>query len=216
MPTTYLSGVVNPHLLPHAGRPELGVLIQPRTRQYVRHVPTFGGAWGLDNDCFNHGEGFDPRAEWWPLVLELARLGVTPPPSFVNAPDVVGDAAATWRTSAPWLGRIRRLGFPAALVFQDGIEATRIEWSAFDAVFIGGSDAWKSVNVGTTKAALSPTVCELIGEAKARGKYVHVGRVNGGSKYRSCSAAGADSCDGTFLARAGGPSGVARLLSWFN
>lgn len=198
--TIYLSGSVSPALREHAGRPELGVLVQPRTTAYMADVPAFG-TWGFDNDCFAQGDTFDSRA-WFAMVLALPTGAVGP--RFVTAPDVVGDAVATWQRSAPWLGRIRRAGQPAALVFQDGIEHTDIQWSGFDAVFIGGSTEWK----------LSDTAAALIHEANARGKWTHVGRVNSGRRYQWCRHHGAKSCDGTFIAY-GPTTNVPRMLRWF-
>ena len=42
----------------------------------------------------------------------------------------VGDAAATLTRSAPMLPRIRALGYPAALVAQDGLEHLAVPWDA--------------------------------------------------------------------------------------
>jgi hypothetical protein len=213
--TIYLSGCVNSELLKHAGRDDLGVLLQPEKKSYLKHVGPFG-SWGIDNACFAKGESFDAAA-WYRWLIELSSLPLSSRPLFVAAPDVVGDPVATWRRSFPWLGRIRRLGFPAALVAQDGIEKMQIDWAGFDVLFIGGTDEWKNADKGTVNARLTPTVVELIRLAKSHGKTVHVGRVNGASKYASCCDAGADSADGTFLRHAGPPAeGVARLLGWFN
>lgn len=55
----------------------------------------------------------------------------------------VGDAAATLTRSAPMLPRIRALGYPAALVAQDGLEHLAVPWDAFDVLFLGGTTDWK-------------------------------------------------------------------------
>lgn len=101
------------------------------------------------------------------------------------------------------LPRIRAGGYRAALVAQNGIEDTDIEWSTFDALFIGGSTDWK----------LSQVVIDLIGEAKARGLWVHVGRVNSRRRYHWSMSHGADSSDGTYAAF--GPDvNIAKMSRW--
>jgi hypothetical protein len=53
----------------------------------------------------------------------------------------------------------------------------------------------------------------LMAEAKARGKWVHVGRVNSKRRYQWCHSHGADSADGTFVAF--GPDvNIPRLARW--
>lgn len=127
---------------------------------------------------------------------------------FAVAPDVLGDAAATWRRSAPLLPRIRALGYPAAFVAQDGFDPEAVDWDQFDVLFIGGAPLsgprtmatnerrrrvareWKRAETGGYAA---------IRDGKEHGKWVHVGRVNGGPFLRNLAAAGADSADGTNL-----------------
>jgi len=142
-----------------------------------------GIAWAADNGCF--GKGY-PGDEAW-----LAWLGSMDPTGclFAVAPDVVGDAAATWARSAPMLPKIRALGFPAALVAQNGMEHQAIDWDAFDVLFIGGDTEWK----------LGRYARQLVREAKAHGKRVHMGRVNSQRRYQYALAIGCDSADGTYL-----------------
>lgn len=203
--TMYLSGVANPVLEPHAGREDLGLIVGPGGGTYSK-VSTYG-SFGADNGCFSKGDEFDPQ-EWLAFLDRLPRETCL----FATAPDVVGDAAATLERSARWLPVIREMGFPAALVAQDGLEDLEVPWDSFDVLFIGGSDSWKVEGRGK---GLGPEVVRLIAEAKRRGKWVHVGRVNSAVRFRSCVDAGADSADGTFLAF--GPSkNLPRLLSWLD
>lgn len=200
MSMIYLSGYHSPNVHAQlAAHDRLGLMIQPRTRSYFNHSDEIG-PWAFDNDCFKQGPKFDAQ-RWFRHVVELPGQAL-----FVSAPDVVGDAVATWKRSAPWLGRIRRANQRAALVFQDGIEDTAIQWGGFDAAFIGGSDEFK----------LSDTVVELIAAAKAHNKWVHVGRVNSARRFRHFEEAGADSADGTFLnfGKGRGTENLPRLLSW--
>lgn len=112
---------------------------------------------------------------------------------YAVAPDVLGDAAATWERSAPLLPQIRALGYPSAFVAQDGFDASAIDWDAFDVLFIGGKPGdveWKRSESGGLTA---------IREGKRRGKWVHVGRVNGRRFLRLLATYGADSADGSLL-----------------
>lgn len=200
--TMYLSGVVCPGLLEASARGDVGLLIQPDTAQYVRHIGSFG-VFGVDNGCFAKGDAFDAQ-RWFSWVTTLPREGC----AFVVAPDVVGDAGATWRRSRPWLERIREAGFPAALVAQNGLTArdTEVIFEEADAVFIGGDDAFK----------VSPFSTWLVGEARAAGKWTHVGRVNSRRRMRWAGlVAGADSADGTYLAF-GPKTNLPKLLSWLD
>jgi hypothetical protein len=141
---------------------------------------------------------------------------------FVVAPDVLGDAEACWRRSAPLLPRIRDLGYRVAFVAQDGFDPAIVDWDAFDCLFIGGSPRsgartmcmqerrrrvaleWKRAERGGYAA---------IAAGKRHGKWVHVGRVNGGPFLKNVAAAGADSADGTNLTW---NSLRARTLGWLD
>ena len=126
---------------------------------------------------------------------------------FAVAPDVLGDAAATWERAAPLLPQIRALGYPAAFVAQDGFNADAIDWDAFDVLFIGG----KPLVTKSTPPALRATLrarewkrqadggLAAIHEGMRRGKFVHVGRVNGGQFFEQLANLGADSADGSLL-----------------
>jgi len=122
----------------------------------------------------------------------------------VTAPDVVGDPETTWQRSKPVLQRLRALGVRAALVAQDGLEDRPdcIDWDAFDCLFIGGRPSPKVPNGQRRKPEWkdSPGCARLVLEALARGKYVHVGRVNSQRRYDHFAYLGVDSVDGTYLA----------------
>lgn len=143
-----------------------------------------GAWWCADNGCF--GKGYPGDGAWWAWVQALP----TERCRFAVAPDVVADAAATLKRSAQWLPLIRSLGLPAAFVAQDGLENLAVPWDSFDVLFIGGSTEWK----------LGPHTRQLITEAKARGKWVHMGRVNSQRRFTYGQAIGCDSADGTKLA----------------
>lgn len=158
-----------------------------------------GVTWCADNGCF--GKGYPGDAEWFAwLTRHSADAGTC---AFAVAPDVVGDAEATLARSMPWLQRIRRLGYPAALVAQNGLEHLVVPWDEFDVLFIGGTTEWK----------LGAHARRLIREAKQRGKRVHMGRVNSARRYRYAEHIGCDSVDGTYLTF-GPDQNLPKLLNW--
>jgi len=55
----------------------------------------------------------------------------------------------------------------------------------------------------------------LIAEAKRRGKWAHMGRVNGRSRLLAAVGAGCDSVDGTYLAF-GPDTNLPKLLRWLS
>lgn len=160
-----------------------------------------GVIWCADNGCFNDQKFTE--ASWMRFLETHAPAADTC--VFATAPDVIGDAAATLKRSLPWLPKIRALGYRAAFVAQDGIENTDIPWSEFDCLFIGGAkdDVFK----------LGPVARALVLEAKRRGKWVHMGRVNSRKRYRYAEAIGCDSADGTYLTF-GPDTNLPKLMGW--
>jgi hypothetical protein len=187
----YLSGAVRSDL-----PPEVGVMITPMMGNALPpdHV------YACDTGCFNAPEKHDDDAY-------LAWLDKLPRDRclFATAPDVVGDAVATLERSAPMLPRIRAMGFSAALVAQDGLESLPVPWESFDCLFMGGTTAWK----------LSEDAYRLMAAAKARGLWVHAGRVNSLRRLRAMEMGGADSADGTFL-KFGPDVNLPRVVAWLD
>jgi hypothetical protein len=140
-----------------------------------------GRPWAVDNGAF---AGFD-EASFWALLGRLHKHRTTC--LFVAAPDVVGDARATLRLFAEWQPVIARMGFPVALVGQDGLTMDMVPWDCLDAVFLGGSTGWKLGHMATT----------LAGYGNARGKWVHMGRVNSRRRIRHAHRIGCQSIDGS-------------------
>lgn len=137
----------------------------------------------FDNGAFS---GFDPGA--FVRMLEAYQpYQAYQTCKFVVAPDVVADAAMTRRLWPFWARLIHGLGWPLAFVAQDGLSPEQVPWTEIAALFIGGSTAYKE----------SDDVRSLCGYAKARGIWVHWGRVNGKRRYELALKAGADSIDGT-------------------
>lgn len=158
----------------------------------------YGLKFAVDNECFT--QEFDPD-KYRRLLKRVIEIHGASDCLFATAPDVVGDALATWDRSHDFLKEIRSIGLPCALVAQDGLESMHIQWSAFDAIFIGGTTAWK----------LSSAAAWISAQARSRGKWVHMGRVN--SVYRASRIIEPpDSIDGTAWAKH--PTKYARL--WHN
>ena len=158
-----------------------------------------GVAWCADNGCF--GKGY-PGDEKWLGWLEKNAYAAADC-LFATAPDIVGDAAGTLERSAQWLPAIRALGYPAALVAQDGLEDLEVPWDDFDVLFIGGSTEWK----------LGAAARTLVTEAKRQGKKIHMGRVNSERRYRYAQAIGCDTADGTYLTF-GPDANLPSVLAW--
>lgn len=157
-----------------------------------------GVVWCADNGCFS--DRWDEDRWWSFLVANAHRADMC---LFAVAPDVVANAAATLARSAPWMPRIRALGYPVAFVAQDGQESLPVPWDSFDVLFVGGSTEWK----------LGRHARALVAEAKRRGVYVHMGRVNSERRWRYAEAIGCDSVDGTFLTF--GPDvNLPKVLAW--
>jgi len=196
----YISGVSNLRLIEVAREHGIGILLTPDTAfagpKYERifhHYPM----WSADNGCFAH-----PNRTPSDLLAWLERLPQKDA-LFFPAPDVVGNAKLTIERSLPVLPQIRKLGFKAAFVAQNGIEETPIPWDEFDCLFIGGDTQFK----------LSEQSKDLVTEAKSRNKWVHMGRVNSYRRLKLANDWGCDSADGTYL-RFTGPPGVERILEW--
>lgn len=83
-------------------------------------------------------------------------------------------------------------GAPVAFVSQDGMSDEDVPWRDIDALFVGGTSEWKT---GHESGA-------LISAAHARGKWVHMGRVNTARRLHAAVTLGCDSVDGNFLAPA--------------
>lgn len=140
--------------------------------------------WAADTGCFRKPDAFslERYCRWLRAHNPETCL-------FATAPDVLANPVETFKRSLPVLPVLRMLGFSPAYVAQDGAERVPIPWADFDALFIGGNDLWKE---GREAAA-------LISEALRRGKWVHMGRVNGGKRGLKAEWRGCHSIDGSIL-----------------
>jgi hypothetical protein len=158
----------------------VGQLLTPLTRYRLRDQSR---PWAIDNGGFKQLD--IPGLQSLLKREEHHRENCL----FVSAPDIVGSAQRTLELFDHFLPTLE--GWNVALVCQDGQENLPIPWSQIAAVFIGGSTNWKC----------SGHVAQIIKTAKIFGKWVHVGRVNDPARFRHFEQLGADSCDGTGIAR---------------
>lgn len=191
----YFATSSSPTIRQHMADGSLGMMTTPKDGR----SPAGAKVWAADNGCFGKGyPGDEAYMAWLRKHAEHASRCV-----FATAPDVIGDAAATLTRSAPFYAPIRELGYPVALVAQDGLTPDVVPWDQIDALFIGG----------TTEFKLGAEARTLIAEAKKRDVFVHMGRVNSRRRIRYAKSVGADSVDGTFLAF--GPDvNLPKLLGW--
>lgn len=180
-PLIYLSGVVLPQILTEPRR-DLGVLLTPA----MGNAPDLSRTpWAADNGCFANPYFFDEDAylEW---LAKRSRYAATC--LWATIPDVPCDWEST--TANFSLAReIAELGYVPAIVGQDGMTAEDVPWEVVGGLFLGGSDAWK----------LGDDARAMTAEAKARGCWVHMGRVNSLKRMQLAQSFGCDSVDGTYL-----------------
>lgn len=147
----------------------------PLTQYKIAGVP-----YGLDNGCFSVFH----KKTWRNLLKQAREIK----PVFVCLPDIVGDARRTLDLFDAFIDETE--GLPRALVLQDGIGNHPIPFKQMDAIFIGGSDEFKT-SVEAFNAAKA---------AKMLDKWVHVGRVNTAKRVLQWIDY-ADSIDGSGISR---------------
>lgn len=158
----------------------VGQLLTPLTRYRLRDPERH---WAIDNGGF--GEIDIPAFEAL-LAREAHHKAKC---LFVSAPDIVGSAQRTIELFPRFLPMLA--GWKVAFVCQDGQEMLPIPWDDCDAIFIGGTTAWKC----------SEHVVRIVKTAKLLGKWIHWGRVNHPARCRHAEEVGGDSYDGTGIAR---------------
>lgn len=167
---------------PYLPSRRLGHLLTPRSFGAARESE--GRPWACDNGAF---VGFD-APKFRRMVAAVKGL---PGCRFVVCPDAVADAAGTLRLFAEWEPELHDAGVPVAFVGQDGQESLPVPWGRFEALFLGGSTAWK----------LGPHAAALAAEARRRGKWLHMGRCSTRRRLRHAHELGCDSVDGTAYAK---------------
>lgn len=193
---------------------DIGLMVQPGNRYDLR-VDRYGH-WCGDNGAFTTTIGGFSPSRFRALYRRPELRAQADRCRFVAAPDVltvladgtcIGDARATLNQFTFWAIEIANLGYPVALVAQDGLEAMLddVPWDLVDVLFIGGSTEWKLGQRGDVRACIA--------RAKREGKRVHMGRVNSYKRLALADSWDVDTADGTFL-KFGGAKNVPRLVSW--
>jgi hypothetical protein len=159
---------------------EVGQLLTPLTGFRLRDPER---PWAIDNGAFAN---FEPKAYMSRVNRHKEHKDKC---LFLTVPDVVSSARRTLEVFERWKERLE--GWPLALACQDGQEHLPIPWDDIQAIFIGGSTNWK----------LSDHATHCIKAAKALDKWVHVGRVNDPARFEHFEQLGADSIDGTGIAK---------------
>lgn len=124
---------------------------------------------------------------------------------FAVVPDVVADHNGTMHRWVEYAPTVQRLGYLAAFVAQDGCDVETVPWATVDVLFVGGTTEWK----------LGQEAVKIVGEAKRRNLWAHMGRVNSYKRLRYARDIGCDSADGTFL-KFGPEKNLSRLLGWID
>lgn len=148
-----------------------------------------GVNWVMDNGSFSN---FDEAA-----FMRMACVAISDNYcKWFAMPDVVGDHSETIRLFSMYKSLLEKMWIPKpdlskkmAFVIQDGASVATIPWAEITAVFLGG----------TTKFKLSRLAWIILEEAKKRGKWVHVGRVNTPPRINYFHGI-ADSIDGSGIA----------------
>jgi hypothetical protein len=173
----------------------LGHLLTPKNRNGMGATLATGLSWAVDNGAFR---GFDSE----PFRRLLRRVAGRPRLLWIACPDIVADCRATLDRFREWREEVAAAG-PVAFVGQDGSEGQDLPWGEFDCLFVGGSTEWK----------LSGAAWDLAREAKRRGKWLHLGRVNSRRRLRYAWSMNADSTDGS-SASMFGDKYIHKYLHW--
>ncbi len=108
---------------------------------------------------------------------------------WIVLPDIVCGGLASLDLSVAWIDRIPGMKL---LPVQDGMEPRHVRdlLTRETGIFVGGSVGWKESSLPMWGRLARETGCHL-----------HIGRVNSIRRITLCSAAGADSFDGTCATR---------------
>lgn len=183
----YLTGATNDRDEPFLIAAGIGLMANPGNGYHVRvdRYPWFAA----DNGCFG-GQWVEDQHLSWLDALPRDRC------LFAVAPDVYPDAAASLELGAGYFALIREMGYPVALVAQDGAEQLDLPWDDFDVLFLGGE---RNVEHPSREWKIGLAAEELAHRARGHGKWVHMGRVNSMRRMKRARAMGVNSADGTFI-----------------
>lgn len=155
----------------------------------VERVGQTGRLWAADNGAC-YARGFNAAR----FLMMVARIAAANKKNFLwlTVPDVVGDAAETYRLWQYWSPILRAQAIPLAFVAQNRLQPEYFPpWDTIDALFIGGTPSWQFGN----------DVGRLVAAAKGEGKWVHMGGASGLQRIRIARTMGCDSVDSSAFSR---------------
>lgn len=180
----YLTGVTNDADEPRLIAAGIGLVTTRFTKGYLKRITRY--PWhGADI-----GMGFSEADEYLDYLDRLPRERCL----YAVSPDCYPDAVESLRRGMEYAAIIRDMGFPVALVAQDGAEKLAWPWDAFDVLFVGGK---RNVAQPRKEWKISREAEDLCRAARNHGKWVHMGRCNSMWKLERARAMGC--ADGTFV-----------------
>lgn len=179
---------------------------------------TFPDEWDViaDNGCYVSPKAAAAgrvwsEAGWWSWLLDQprsVRFAVCPDVFHPDGSPCHEPTLERWREWAP---KMRRHGFTPAFVLQVGCSTYEQVPDDAEVLFIGGTDPYK-----LNAYPFSGQVGAITRQANEDGRWVHMGRVNSGKRFRAARAmggVGCDSVDGTYLTY-GANTNLPKLMSW--
>lgn len=158
---------------------------------------------GVDNGKFGKGyPGDGPCLDFFEHTAERYGRGRI---TFAVVPDEPFDSVGTLALFRQLQPAVQEIGVPVAFAAQDGCDVLGVPWDDLDVLFLAGSTEWK----------IGPIAERLAREARERGRWVHMGRVNSFRRLRIAEWFGCNSADGTFLAH-GPDKNLPQLLRWLD
>lgn len=182
----YLTGSTNDRDEPALITAGIGLMVNPGTG-YHRRADRYPW-YAADLVGMNNRGDVDDHLAWLDRMPRERCL-------FITAPDDYPNARASQERGLSYAPLIRDMGFPVAVVAQDGAEGLHWPWDELDCLFIGGerqAQPW-------TEWKVSEAAAELVSRARSAGKWCHMGRVSSLTRMKRARSMGCHSADGTFL-----------------
>ncbi len=124
----YLTGSTNDAIQPSLVNAGIGLMCQPGNG-YHHRIEAFP-FWAADIVGMNNNNDPEKGLDW---LDRLPRTAL-----FVVSPDAFPSAEESLRRGLEYAPVIREMGFPVAVVAQDGAENLHWPWEEMDCLFIGG------------------------------------------------------------------------------
>lgn len=174
--------------------PMIGIMANPDNGAVPAEIQQ-GRSWCTDNGAYSGR--FNPAVyeQWLDGLMPYHRTC-----RFAVSPDVIGDWDRTLELFEVWKRKIRSRGLPAAIVLHRGCTPEILPDA--DALFIPASNLD------------DPLLPVLVKEARRRGMWVHLGRVNSLKRMQWAKRLGCDSADGTYLKHRGVDWGLQDVALW--